>query len=203
MHAVALKAGYRFNLLRGFWLALDDNTLVKLVLRGDLRAEDELISRHYGQVYRVAYGILCERHGALDAAQNLFAKLRRLLRGFDGRSALKSYLYRSAVNAALDELRRRKRRARIATLEEIQPAVADRAEETIEAAEVVKLALSALPERQRAAVVLRDIEGLNTGEAAAALGITPSGLRSILAEGRLRLKQVIEKRFPEFSGWDG
>jgi RNA polymerase sigma-70 factor (ECF subfamily) len=203
MHAVALKTGHRFNLLRGFWLAQDDNTLVKLVLRGDLRAEDELISRHYGLVYRVAYGILCERHGALDTAQNLFARLRRLLRSFDGRSALKSYLYRVAVNAALDELRRRKRRARTASLDEIQLSSNDVAGRALEVSEVVNMVLSVLPARQRAAVVLRDIEGLSTEEAAVTMRITPSGLRSILAEGRLRMKQIIEKRFPEFSNWGG
>ena len=54
MSVAALKIRPRFNLLRGFWLAQDDGTLAKLVLRGDLRAEEELISRHYAQVYRVA-----------------------------------------------------------------------------------------------------------------------------------------------------
>jgi RNA polymerase sigma-70 factor (ECF subfamily) len=184
-------------------LAQDDNTLVKLVLRGDLRAEEELISRHYAKVYRIACGVLCDRHGALDVAQNLFARLRRLLRQFDGRSALKSYLYRAAVNAALDELRRRKRRGETAALDEQQLTAAGGSGKALEAAEVVNLALSALPARQRAAVVLRDIQGLNTEAAAAALGITPSGLRSLLAEGRLRLKKVIEKRFPEFADWGG
>ena len=109
----------------------------------------------------------------------------------------------TAMNTALDELRRRRRRARTASLDEIRPAMPDRTQEAVEASEVVSLALAALPERQRAAVVLRDIEGLDTDEAAAALGITPSGLRSILAEGRLRFKEVIEKRFPEFTDWDG
>ena len=202
MSVAALKIRPRFNLLRGFWLAQDDGTLAKLVLRGDLRAEEELISRHYAQVYRVACGIVCEHHGALDVAQRVFARLRRLLRSYDGRSALRSYLYRAAVNAALDELRRRKRRAAV-PLDELKLATQERGDSKLEAAEVVQLALSELPGRQRAAVMLRDIQGLGTDEAADILGITPSGLRTILAEGRLRLKEVIEKRFPEFADWSG
>jgi RNA polymerase sigma-70 factor (ECF subfamily) len=199
----ALKIRPRLNLLRGFWLIQDDGTLAKLVLRGDTRAEEELISRHYAQVYRAACGVLCDHHGALDVAQKLFARLPRLLRHYDGRSALKSYLYRSAVNSALDELRRRRRRGETAQAEEIQPEGYDCGGRALEAAEVVRLALSDLPVRQRAAVVLRDIQGLDTGEAAAALGITPSGFRTVLSEGRLRLKEVISRRFPEFIDWDG
>lgn len=182
-------------------MAQDDGTLARLALRGDLRAQDELISRYYTRVYRVACGILCEHHSALDVAQNLFARLGRVLRHYDGRSALRSYLYRAAVNAALDELRRRKRRAETSQLPEALRATADTGQKALEAAEVVRLALSEVPSRQRAAVVLRDIQGLGTEEAANALGITPSGFRTLLGEGRLRLKQVIEKRFPEFADW--
>lgn len=181
----------------------EDATLARLVLRGDLNAEEELISRHYEQVYRIALGILCEHHGALDVAQGLFARLRKLLRRYDGRSALKGYMYRAAANAALDELRRRKRRAGVAKPEDALPGEEDRSQRVLEATEIVQLALVELPARQRAAVVLRDIQGLDTTEAAAALGITPSGLRSLLAEGRLRLREVIQTRFPDFGNRDG
>jgi len=182
-------------------LAQDDATLARLVLRGDLRAEEELVSRHYRAVYQVAAGILGDHHGALDVAQGLFARFRRILHNYDGRSALGTYLYRAAVNAALDELRRRKRRGETAQVEDVNPADKDGEKTSVETAEVVKLALKELPERQRAAVVLRDIQGIETGEAAKALGITPSGFRTLLAEGRLRLKEVIEKRYPEFLDW--
>jgi RNA polymerase sigma-70 factor (ECF subfamily) len=70
--------------------------------------------------------------------------------------------------------------------------------QALDTAEVVRLALLELPERQRMAVVLRDIQGMSTAEAAGAMEISSSGLRTILAEGRLRLKQVIETRFPEY-----
>jgi RNA polymerase sigma-70 factor (ECF subfamily) len=203
MSALALAVRPRLNLLRGFWLIQDDSTLAKLVLRGDSKAEEELISRHYAQVYRVAYGILCEHHIALDVSQDLFARMGRLLRRYDGRSALKSYLYRAAANAALDELRRRKRRCESAQVEELQPPAHNGSAGSLEVTEVIRLALAELPPRQRAAVVLRDMQGLGTEEAAASLGITASGLRTLLAEGRLRLKQVIEKRYPEFKDWSG
>ena len=201
MEALALKLRYRFNLLRRFYPVQDDGALAKLVLRGDLQAEEELVTRHYAKVYRVAYGVLCEHHGALDVAQGVFARLRRVLKSYDGRSALSSYLCRVAVNAAIDELRRQKRRSEVAQPEEVPLASEDVKESNPEAVEVVRIALSELPARQRAAVTLRDIQGMNTEEAAEVLGITPSGFRTILAEGRLRLKQVLERRFPEYTDW--
>lgn len=198
---VALRVGTRFNLLRGFWLVQDDATLARLTLKGDLRAQEALIERHYAAVYRVAYGVLCEHNSALDVAQGVFARLRRLLRHYDGRSALKSYLYRAGVNAAIDELRRRRRRGETAQVEPMQEQAPRGAQRDLEAAQVVRRALEELPARQRAALALRDIEGLSTGETAAVLGITPSGVRTLIAEGRLRLKRVIETRFPEYADW--
>jgi RNA polymerase sigma-70 factor (ECF subfamily) len=201
MEALALKLQYRFNLLRRFYPVQDDSALARLVLRGDLQAEEELVTRHYAKVYRVAYGVLCEHHGAMDVAQGVFARLRRVLKSYDGRSALSSYLCRVGVNAAIDELRRQKRRAEVAQPEEMPLASQDTNEADPEVVEIVRIALSELPARQRAAVTLRDIQGMSTEEAAEALGITPSGFRTILAEGRLRLKQVLERLFPEYSDW--
>lgn len=201
MGAVALRVATRFNLLRGFWLVQDDTTLARLTLKGDLRAQETLIERHYAAVYRVAYGVLCEHNGALDVAQGVFARLRRLLRHYDGRSALRSYLYRAGANAAIDELRRRRRRGETAQVESMQREAGESGGRNLEAAEVVRRAITELPARQRAALALRDLEGLTTEETAAALGITPSGVRTLIAEGRLRLKRVIEKRFPEYAHW--
>ncbi len=198
----ALRLQPRLNLLREFYLAQEDASLVKLILRGDLKAQEELIKRHYPGIYRAAYGILGEHHGALDVTQGLFARLKRVLRCYDGRSNLKSYLYRAGVNAALDELRRRSRWPQTVALEETAASagVSDRA---MQASEVLVRALEALPARQRAALVLRDLQELSTDETAQALGISASGVRTLLSEARLRLRQVIERDFPEYKDWSG
>ena len=199
--ALAVKRNFKFNLLRRFWLSQDDATLAKLVIRGDLHAEEELITRHYKIVYQIALGIIGEHHGALDVAQGLFARFRKILRNYDGRSALGSYIYRAGVNASLDELRKRKRRGETAEISEVQPINKTDMKNPLEAAEVIRKAIIELPERQRAAVVLKDIQELETEEAASILGITPSGFRTLLAEGRLKLKNVIMKKYPEFLDW--
>lgn len=210
MKAVAITADYgrvfrqpRLNLLKVYYPAETDSQLVKLVLDGSREAEDEIIKRHYRAVYHAAYGILGNEQDTLDVTQGLFAKARRILRNFNGNSKLGSYLYKVGVNAALDEVRRQKRHSYIdiEKTEHLSPVEYD--DKATQAHEVISMALQYLTPRQRAVVTLRDIEGLESEEVAEILGITSSGVRTFLAEGRLRLKETLEKKFPEFKDWTG
>ena len=110
---------------------------------------------------------------------------------FDGRSRLATWTYRIAVNASFDELRRRRRRPLLG------PEDREVAPESLEPVEVaermdVDAALKRLPHDYRAAVVLRDLCGLDYAEIAEVLEIPPGTVRSRIARGRAALVPLLE-----------
>lgn len=136
-----------------------------------------------------------------DAAQEgLVAVARGLAAGrFDGRSSFGTWAYRVTANACLDELRRRGRRPDVVADDELERlaggvgvagAVADRVD--------VERALAQLPVGYRAAVVLRDLCGLDYAEIADVLGLAPGTVRSRIARGRAALVPLLGNR-PERS----
>lgn len=125
---------------------------------------------------------------ALDAAQEALLAVVRGLPRFDGRSSFGTWCYRVATNACLDELRRRRRRPDpvLAAREEADPG-AGRVDEAAAAKVDVDAALATLPPDYRAAVVLRDLCGLDYAEIGDVLGIPPGTVRSRIARGRAAL----------------
>ncbi len=110
---------------------------------------------------------------------------------FDGRSSFKTWSYRVATNACLDEIRRRKRRP-IAVMETPEP-MTD--EPSIDERMVDRLAiddaLNELPEEFRLPVVLRDVGGMDYAEIAQTLDIPPGTVRSRIARGRKQLSGIL------------
>jgi RNA polymerase sigma-70 factor (ECF subfamily) len=125
-----------------------------------------------------------------DAAQEALISVVRSIGRFDGRSRYSTWVYRIAVNASLDELRRRSRRPRPAEdwISAVPPGrdVEDAAQ-TVD----VESALKALPVDFRAAVVLRDMCGLDYEEISAVLAIPPGTVRSRIARGRSALAELL------------
>ena len=112
---------------------------------------------------------------------------------FDGRSSFKTWSYRVATNATLDELRRRKRRPLALDSEERpevpsdEPSFEDRLTEN----DRLDAALSQLPAEFRLPVVLRDVGGLDYAEIAESLDIPPGTVRSRIARGRRQLAGIL------------
>ena len=136
---------------------------------------------------------------AADATQEAMISLVRGLAGFDGRSRFSTWSYRIAVNASLDELRRRKRRP-VVSLDDSErggghdgggPAAAglDASDQVERLA--IDAALRRLPLEFRAAVVLRDLCGLDYAEIGEVLGIPPGTVRSRIARGRSALVPLL------------
>jgi len=129
-----------------------------------------------------------------DATQEALIAVVRGLPRFDGRSAFTTWLYRIATNAALDELRRRRRRPvpdpdhvdRLAT----SPGVAAGVEWVAER-DVLDRALRQLPEEYRIAVILRDVGDLDYAEIADVLQVPPGTVRSRIARGRASLAAAL------------
>ena len=178
----------------------DDRQLVAAAQAGDRRALETLLGRHYDRVHAVCRRIAGSSRDADDAAQEAMISIVRGLPRFDGRSQFSTWVYRIATNAALDELRRRRRRPVLAAVDDegLQPDVADpRAQRTVEASVdrmTIDAALDALPEDFRVAVVLRDVADLDYGEIAEAVGVPVGTVKSRIARGRSQLAAALGNR---------
>ena len=168
---------------------------------GDRRALDELLRRHVDRVHALCRRMLGTEADAADATQeSLIAIARGLSAGrFDGRAAFTTWAYRVATNACLDELRRRGRRPEATDdeqLERMGAGVAPGPDAAVAERLDVETALARLPLDFRAAVVLRDLCGLDYAEIAATLSIPPGTVRSRIARGRAALVPLLGNPVP-------
>jgi RNA polymerase sigma-70 factor (ECF subfamily) len=172
--------------------------LVRRARRGDRDAFGRLISRYERMVFRTALRLLGRADAAQDAAQETFLRLFRYLDRFDESRELAPWLYRVVVNVCRD-LGKKASAARLIPLDEIpEPQASHGAqaqiEDTIHRAErlrMVQEALLNLPEKERAAVVLRDLEGWSTAEVARILGSSEGTVRSQVSTARVKIKRFI------------
>lgn len=173
---------------------MDDSTLIQAAQRGDRQALDQLLRNHQGRIHAVCRPIAGNDADALDATQEALIAVVKGLPRFDGRSKFSTWVYRIATNACIDELRRRQRQPTpgLPEYEQADPspmaagAPRDPAE-TVTARIDVNRGLEQLPQEFRAAVVLRDIAGLNYDEISEVLDIAPGTVRSRIARGRRQL----------------
>jgi RNA polymerase sigma-70 factor (ECF subfamily) len=170
---------------------------------GDQGAFARLVERHEHMVLRTALRLLGRMDLAQDAAQEAFLRMHRYLDRFDEAQDLGPWLYRVTVNACHDVARSGSKQ-RLVALDEM-PEASDPAgrfgpmeiEATVLQAEqqrLVKEALRILPEKERTALVLRDIEGLPTGEVARILGSSEGTVRSQVSTARLKIRRFVERK---------
>jgi RNA polymerase sigma-70 factor (ECF subfamily) len=175
----------------------------RLALRaqaGDDGAFDELMRATEERVLAIAWRLLGTREEARDAAQESFLRAYRHLRRFQPNREFEAWLYRIVLNVCRDHFRRRRRSASVTvpsastesrSNEPSAPATSEDELLQAERRSLVLAALETLPARQRAALVLRDLEGRTSEEVAAILGTTAGTVRSQLAAARSRLKIAI------------
>jgi RNA polymerase sigma-70 factor, ECF subfamily len=166
-----------------------DLDLVAQAQNGDRRALDQLLRRHQDLVWSICRRILGNDTDAADATQEAMVAMVRGLDRFDGRSRFSTWAYRIATNAALDEVRRRGRRA--VPVEEVRevPVVAD--DQRIADRMALQGALARLSEEFRTAVVLRDVADLDYNEIAEILNVPIGTVRSRIARGRGALHEIL------------
>ena len=169
---------------------MDDAALVAAAQGGDRAALESLLRRHHDRLYAVCRRLTGSDADGADACQEALIAIVRGLARFDNRSAFGTWAYRVATNAALDELRRRRRRPDLPGEWEEgaggldgAAAVADRLD--------VDAALVRLPADFRAPVVLRDLCQLSYEEIAEVLEIPPGTVRSRIARGRAALADLL------------
>ena len=177
----------------------DDNELIEAARAGDRFALDQLLRRHYDRIHAVARRIAGPTRDADDATQEALIKIVRSLPTFDGRSSFGTWAYRIATNAALDELRKRKRRP---ALHSVRDDTGDAGFEPVDEMSERRIgsvadrlalddALAALPEDYRSAVVLRDVADLDYAEIADVLGVPVGTVKSRIARGRRLLAKEL------------
>jgi RNA polymerase sigma-70 factor (ECF subfamily) len=180
---------------------------------GDERAFVGLVQRYQEQMLRLAAGFVPSRAVAEEVVQDTWLAVLRGLDAFEGRSSLKTWLFRILVNQARTTGTKEHRSVPIPDPEPaVDPARfdasggwADPPEHWIEAAEgrleAGKLAdrlralMDELPARQREVVLLRDVEELTSDEVCSVLSISDGNQRVLLHRGRSRLRQLFEDEF--------
>jgi RNA polymerase sigma-70 factor (ECF subfamily) len=173
--------------------------LVRRARAGDEAAFGLLVAEHEALVLRTAWRLVRNTEDARDIAQEAFLRLHRNINNFDPGRDLAPWLYRVTVNLGLSSLRRRKRKPE-AELNEDDPALGipsgrsdqERVSDAADARRVIAALLDQISERERAAIVLRDLEGLEISEVARALGCRKGTVRSHLSRGRLKLRAAIQ-----------
>ncbi|MER7670941.1 RNA polymerase sigma factor SigM [Kitasatospora sp. NPDC096128] len=180
-------------------MADDDATLLARHVAGDREAFGLLVNRHRDRLWAVALRTLGDREEAADALQDALVSAFRAAAGFQGRSAVTTWLHRIVVNACLDRARRSATR-RTTPLDEDPQRLdglvgsAEPADSPVVRAEVhreLTAALAELPPEQRAALVLVDMQGYPVAEAAELLGVPVGTVKSRCARGRARLLPLV------------
>ena len=176
----------------------------RLIIRakaGDLTAFDQIIINHQRKVISLAWRLLGNREDALDAAQETFLRVYKSFGKFDQAQDFNGWLYRIAVNVCRNLAR--KHRGNLYSLEAevesgaiAEPASPHNTESAVMLAQeqaILLRALATLPEKERAAIVLRDMEELETEEVARILGSSPTTVRSQISAARVKIKAFRER----------
>ncbi|MBA8827717.1 RNA polymerase sigma-70 factor (ECF subfamily) [Saccharopolyspora lacisalsi] len=161
--------------------------------RGDPHAFGELFSRHRDRLWAVALRTLRDREDAADALQEAMISAFRNAASFRAESQVGTWLHRIVVNACLDRIRRRQSRPTVPLADEgpREPAAPRDDFADSDTRMAVQDAIASLPEDQRAAIVLVDIEGYPVSEVAGMLAIADGTVKSRCARGRVRLAQLL------------
>ena len=186
-----------------------DGELLSRVRTGDEEAFVMLVARYQQPMLRLACSMVPNQQVAEEAVQDTWLGVVRGIEGFEGRSSFKTWLFRILVNRARSAGSREPTDPSIETIPAVDAACFDaqgqwadpvehwteRSEDRVDAstwAPILKSALDELPPRQRQMVLLRDVEGLSSNEACAALGISEGNQRILLHRGRARLREILD-----------
>ena len=184
-------------------MPLTDLFLVERCRANDDAAFSEVVGRYKAKIYNYIYRMTGSSEDAEDLTQEVFIRMYTSIDSFRGQSSLNTWLFRIAGNLCIDRFRRSKNRPPAYSLDE--PAgdaaqtqeIADRTYEphrlleNVEMAEQIQQALSQLPEKLRATLLLHDIEGMPYEEIAQVVGCPLGTVKSRLFNARMHLRQQL------------
>ena len=162
-------------------------------MRGDRAATDELLRANYDMIRAVCHRIVINRADAEDTTQQALISIVRALPSFDGRAKFSTWAYRIATNAAIDEVRRTRRRAVPtdgAVIDSLTAASPDHSGGTVDRL-AFESALAQVAPEHREVLVMRHVADMEYADIAVALDIPVGTVRSRLARGRAHLLELL------------
>lgn len=182
---------------------IDDRSLVISLKNGDEQAYRILVSQYQAKLRNVAYGITLDLEESLDIIQDVFLKAYTKIEKFKGESSLYTWLRRITINESLNWRRKWKRRFKWqhTSLDQDSGINAEAVTEVNEPesiysqkqlAGVVKEGLDSLPEKFRAVIILKEVEGLSYEEIGALLGINKGTVSSRIFYAREKLREYFK-----------
>ncbi len=192
--------------------APDAQLLLERLRAGEESAYEDLVRSYGGRMLAVARRFLPVEEDARDAVQDAFLSAFRSIDRFEGQALLSTWLHRIVVNASLMKLRTRRRRPE-QSIEELLPGYLEDGHlerpaspwrtdgldgaERSELRALVLDSIHSLPDGHRNVLLLRDIEDLDTEEAAELLGISPGAVKTRLHRARQALRELLEPHLRE------
>lgn len=183
---------------------MTEEELIAKAAKGDQDAFAQLLELHKGKIYGLTLRLTGSAEDAMDLTQETFFNAWRGLPRFHGQSKFSTWLYRLATNAAIDFLRREKRRGAVTTVslyaeEEPQRALdipdhrfTPQTElERKELQEAIQRGLGRLSDEHRQALVLREVNGLSYAEIAQVLGVEEGTVKSRISRARMALRKAL------------
>jgi RNA polymerase sigma-70 factor (ECF subfamily) len=177
--------------------------LIKRIQSGEHRAFGNLMKKYKNQVAGIAYRMVGDYDEAKDISQMVFVKTSRNLDRFDTTKKFSTWLYRITVNASIDYIRKQKKHKH-ETIENYTDSVEtavdspDMSLHRKNIKECILQAADALNDKQKAAFILRDIDGHEIEEVSEILGMPEATVRWYLHRARLRLRKELLRKYPAF-----
>lgn len=173
--------------------SINDDDLIKGFLNGDDKNFERLVERNMDMIFNLCFNIMNDYDDALDCAQEVFIKVFKNIRGFRFRSSFSTWIYAIAVNTCRDSISSsyRKRRVSISEIGEIQDSAGDTpvsVQEKNEITDIIRQAISGLPEEERVLIILRDMENRSYEEISVITGLKTGTIKSRISRARHRLR---------------
>lgn len=170
--------------------ATEDLRLVSMVLDGQVNAFRYLVEKYQTPIYNLIVRIIHDKNEAKEITQDVFVKAYESLASFRSDHKFFSWIYRIAVNATLNRLKKQKRMVGLDTLKGVSYST----EESVnEREQLLQKAINMLNEKYKVLVVLKYYEQMSYKEVSETMSITEKKVRSRLFEARLQLKEMLEK----------
>ncbi len=184
-------------------LATTDEELVARSMDGDVDSFNQLIKRWERPIYALAYRTLGREEDARDVCQETFLRAFRAIKGFKGQAKFSSWLYRIALNLCRDWMRRQRRTPVVQLPEDVDIEELAAARGPVESIETlvarkelgraVAVAMAALPDEQRTAIILKEYHGLTFQEIADMQGCPLSTVKTRLYQGLSVVRRQLEQ----------
>ena len=184
-------------------LTITDEELVARSMDGDVDSFNQLIKRWERPIYALAYRTLGREEDARDVCQETFLRAYRAINGFKGQAKFSSWLYRIALNLCRDWMRKQRRQPVVQMPEDVDITELASERGPVESIETlvarkelgraVAIAMAALPEEQRTAIVLKEYHGLTFQEIADMQGCPLSTVKTRLYQGLSVVRRQLEQ----------